>query len=83
MSMEGQVLETLGNPDVVQEGDGGVLLPIRLYPSTPLTCKYLVVPYREVSEEDGFVMTAYLTSSPSATREVLWTRSGSWRIQRL
>jgi hypothetical protein len=69
-----QVLETLVEPDMIQEGDFGTLLAARLYPETPLTRKYLVVVYRETSSEDGFVLTAYLASQLSARRDTLWKR---------
>jgi len=69
-----RVLETLVEPDMIQEGDFGTLLAARLYPETPLTRKYLVVVYRETSSEDGFVLTAYLASQLSARRDTLWKR---------
>lgn len=67
-----RVLETLSQPDIVQQGDRGELLAIRRYPDTPLTEKYIVVAYREVSERDGFVLTAYLTNELSPRRRVVW-----------
>src|SRR6266478_8687934 len=69
-----RVLETLAEPDMIQEGDFGTLLAVRLYLDTPLTRKYLVVVYRETSSEDGFVLTAYLASQLSARRDTLWKR---------
>jgi hypothetical protein len=69
-----RVLETLVEPDMIQEGDFGTLLAARLYPETPLTRKYLVVVYRETNSEDGFVLTAYLASQLSARRDTLWKR---------
>ncbi|HSC71740.1 MAG TPA: hypothetical protein VLH58_10330 [Candidatus Methylomirabilis sp.] len=59
---------------MIQRGDFGALLAIRLYPDTPLTRKFMVVAYREVSGDDGFILTAYLTSRPSAARETIWRR---------
>jgi hypothetical protein len=73
--MDGQrerVLETVAEPDMIQQGDFGELLAVRFCPGTPLTSKFLVVAYREVSPEDGFVVTAYLTSRSSARRVVIW-----------
>lgn len=67
-----KVIETISNPDLVQSGDFGELLAIRLYPETPLTKKHLVVAYRELSGQDGFILTAYLTNTPSKRRKVLW-----------
>ena len=69
-----RVLETVTEPDMIQQGDFGELLAIRFYPETPLTSKHLVVAYREVGPEDGFVLTAYLTSRPSARRSTIWKR---------
>jgi len=69
-----EVLETLAGPDMIQEGDFGELLALKLYHGTPLGEKFLVVAYREVSAEDGFVLTAYLTRRPSTGRETVWRR---------
>ena len=73
-SQYSRIVETITDPDLLQRGDFDVSLAIRLYPSTPLTRKYLVVAYKEVSSRDGFLLTAYLTSSPSKRRHVLWKR---------
>lgn len=69
-----KILETIGEPDLIQEGDFGALLAIRFYPKTPLTSKYLVLAYREVTKDDGFVLTAYFTNRPSSRRAVIWKR---------
>jgi hypothetical protein len=78
--MKGQkasVIETVGEPDQVQEGDQGALLAVRLYSDTPLTEKFLIAVYREVSAEDGFIITSYFTTQPSESRRVIWKRSES------
>ena len=69
-----QVLETLAEPDMLQQGDFGELIAVRFYPETPLTGRFLVVVYREVSLEDGFVLTANLASRLSARRVTIWKR---------
>ncbi|MEX0599221.1 MAG: hypothetical protein WD205_01180, partial [Rhodothermales bacterium] len=74
VDMRSEILETLAEPDLIQEGDSGELLAVRRYEKTPLTSKFLIVPYREVSSEDGFILTAYLTSRPSNSRTVTWKR---------
>ena len=68
------VLKTVAEPDMIQQGDFGEVLAIRFYPETPLTSKFLVVAYRELGPDDGFILTAYLTSRPSGRRVVLWKR---------
>jgi hypothetical protein len=69
-----RVLETVAEPELVQQGDHGVLLAIRFYAKTPLTSKYLVVIYRESDRNDGFILTVYFTSRPSTNRVTLWKR---------
>lgn len=69
-----RILETLSEPDMIQRGDFGELLAIRFYPETPLTRKFLVVVYRELSPDEGFILTAYLTTRPSAGRVTIWKR---------
>jgi len=73
-SLSEKVLETVSEPDMIQEGDFGELLAARFYSETPLASKFLVVAYREVSSEDGFILTAYLTTRLSPRRVTLWTR---------
>lgn len=67
-----KVLETIANPDIIQQGDYGELLAIKLFENTPLTEKYLVVLYKEISKEDGFVITAYFTRKPLERRAIIW-----------
>ena len=69
-----RVLETVTEPELIQQGDCGELLAIRFCPLTPLTSKYLVVVYREASLNDGFILIAYFTSRPSGQRVALWKR---------
>jgi hypothetical protein len=69
-----KLLETIAKPDRIQAGDTGELLAIRFYPQTPLTSKFMVVAYREVSVDDGFILTAYFTNRPSTRRITLWTQ---------
>ena len=69
-----KVEETVSNPDTIQEGDFGELLAVRFYPKTPLTKKYLIVVYKEMPKQDGFILTAYFTDVPSKRRRVLWKR---------
>jgi hypothetical protein len=68
------ILKTVEHPDLIQEGDHQALMAVRHYSETALTSKYLVVVYREMNDDDGFVVTAYLTSSLSRRRPVIWKR---------
>lgn len=69
---ENRILQTVSEPDLVQEGDSDTLIAIRHYEKTPLTRKYCSVVYRELNEEDGFVLTAYFTSRPGSWRRIVW-----------
>lgn len=69
-----RVLETVAEPQWVQQGDYGALLAIRSYADTPFGDKHLVVIYREVGDDDGFILTAYFTDRPSTKRVTLWKR---------
>ena len=73
-NQKSRVLETLNSPDLLQAGDLGTLIAAKLYPQTPLSEKFLVVIYKELSQTDGFVLSAYLTNRPRERRKVLWKR---------
>lgn len=71
---EEKILETVESPDTVLQGDYGEKLAVRFYKTTPLTSKYLVVAYKELSPRDGFVVTAYFARRLAEWREILWKR---------
>jgi len=52
-----EVLETVEEPEAIYEGKTGELLAVREVENG----KNIVVVYRELSKEDGFVITAFLT----------------------
>jgi hypothetical protein len=68
------VLETVESPDAIFEGGSGELLAVRRVQID----KYLVVVYKEVSKEDGFLITAFLTRK----RGQLERRSKVWELQK-
>lgn len=72
-----KVLETLREPTIVLKGDFGEKLAVRHYRKTPVGAKYLVVAYKELGSEDGFVITAYFSREVADWRETLWKRSES------
>ena len=63
------VLEVVENPDIVVRGNGGALKAARNFGRR----NWLVVVYRELSREDGFVITAYLLDT-RPKGEVIWRR---------
>ena len=67
-----EVLETVEDPDAVYEGNLGEFLAVKEIQ----TDKYIVVVYKEVSERDGFVITAFLSSRKKQLerRAKVWPR---------
>ncbi len=52
-----EVLETIVNPDSIYKGNSEELLAVTEVESG----KYLVVVYKEIDSNDGFIITAFLT----------------------
>jgi len=55
--LRGEVLRTISDPEKILAGNLGALLALR----TVEPGKWLVVVYRELERDDGFVITAFLT----------------------
>lgn len=71
---EEKILETVADPDLIQEGDADTTIALKHYPISPLTEKFCAVVYREVSNTDGFVVTSYFCSRYASNRRILWQR---------
>jgi hypothetical protein len=71
-----RLLETITNPDFVAKGLHGELKAAKLYGDFPMGARYMVVMYREVTHNDGFIITARITSDVGNTirRGILWQR---------
>ncbi len=65
-----EILETISDPSRILEGSIGELIAVRKFSN-----KYLVVIYREL-ENDGFVITAFITSKEKAfnKRRQIWPK---------
>lgn len=65
------VLETIEAPDVIARGKTGELLAVKT-----IDDRSLVVVYREASQTDGFVITAFFTTQPDRIRKrgLIWQR---------
>lgn len=63
-----EVLNVVESPDYVMKGYGNALIALK-----KLQIKFLAVVYKEISSNDGFIITAYFTSKIKLEREViLW-----------
>ena len=70
------LLKTVENPDMILKGVDGELRAVRFYQKTHLGPKYLMVAYKELSYEEGFIITAYKTSKVDkiVKRGVIWKK---------
>jgi len=69
------VFETLEDPDIIVSGEKDEIIAIKHYVKTSISEKHAVVIYRE-KENDGFVITAFMTSKPEkiVKRGIIWKR---------
>jgi hypothetical protein len=62
-----ETLDTVENPNIIVRGNSGSVKAAKNFGKK----KWLVVVYREISRNDGFVITAYfLSSKPKG--EIIW-----------
>lgn len=64
-----EVLETIERPDMILRGYRGSLIAARNYGYK----RYLMVVYRQLSKNDGFIITAYFTSKIDR-KKAIWKR---------
>jgi hypothetical protein len=65
-----EVLETIANPELVLPGYGSSLIAVRSYGRR----RHLLVIYRQISREDGFIITAYFSSKINQ-KKAIWKRT--------
>ena len=64
------VIDSVENPDFILRGYRGSLVAVRNYERR----RYLMVVYRQVSLDDGFIITAYFTGKLDR-KKALWRKS--------
>jgi hypothetical protein len=67
-SHRNHVLETVKDPDFIAKGLHGELKAVKLLIDLPMGARYLIVIYREVTPEDGFIITKCKEYSPALAR---------------
>ena len=66
-----EILNTVEYPDYVIKGYENALVALKELESR----KYFAIVYKELSNEDGFIITAYITSKIKIEKQViLWQR---------
>ena len=68
------VLDTIENPDFILEGDLDELLAVKRISGKKT---WFVVAYKEVNSNDGFILTAYITTDSRwlFKRKILWSKT--------
>lgn len=68
--------ETIHEPYMILKGVLDELRAVRFFPKTHLGSKYLVVAYKEINKEDGFIITAYKASKIDKImrRGIIWRK---------
>lgn len=68
-----QFMKVIKNPDLILKGSRGELLAIKKLYRKNL---WIVVPYKEITKKDGFVLTAYFTSDLTwlFKKEIIWSK---------
>ena len=69
-----KIIETVEKPDFLIQGEFGETKALKFYESLHIGSKYMVVPYRQ-KDNEGFIITAYFTSSLNRVRgKIIWRR---------
>lgn len=66
-------LKVISSPEIIFKGGRDELLAIQKVSRKSL---WIVVPYKEVNKQDGFVLTAYFTSDLTwlFKKEIIWSK---------
>lgn len=72
-----EILETIENPMIIYEGNVGGLIAVSF--KFENTGKFIVVVYKEISLEDGFVITSFLSNKEQKfeKKKVVWEQNTS------
>ena len=67
-----EILETIENPDIIYEGNNDAKIATKKFQE--IFPKFIVTIYKETSERDGFIITAYLSAKEQEfeKKKILW-----------
>ena len=68
-----RLIKVISRPEFILKGSKGELLAIQKVPRKKL---WIVVPYKELTKLDGFVLTVYFTSDLNwlFKKEIIWSK---------
>ena len=66
-------MQVISKPEFILQGNKGELLAVQKVPRKKL---WIVVPYKELTRQDGFVLTTYFTSDLTwlFKKEIIWNK---------
>ena len=69
-----KILDTIENPDLIAKGRSKELIAVKAKEGRKKA--YFVVVYKEISQTDGFVITAYITTDSQwlLKKELIWIK---------
>lgn len=69
-----KITNAIKNPDAILKGDTGEFLAIKKKPGKKT---WIVVAYKEIGKQDGFVVTAYITTDSRwlFKKDILWNKT--------
>ncbi len=66
-----EILEAIENPDIIYAGNNDAKIAIKKFQER--NDKFVVVVYKEISDTDGFVITAYLSNmQQQLNKTIIW-----------
>ena len=68
-----KIMRVISKPDFILKGSKGECLAVKKVSGKK---DWLVVPYKEIDQEDGFVLTAYFSNDLSwlLKKEIIWSK---------
>ena len=68
------ILLTIENPEIIYKGENDGLIAVGF--KFEQIDKFIIVVYKEISKEDGFIITAYLSNKEQKfnKKKILWKR---------
>lgn len=68
-----EFMKVINNPEFILKGAKRELLAVQKVPRKKL---WIVVPYKEITKQDGFMLTAYFTSDLTwlFKKEIIWSK---------
>jgi len=67
-----EILETIENPEIIYEGNNNAKIAVKGFKEK--LAKFVIVIYKELTANDGFIITAYFSNKKQEfkSKKVLW-----------